>query len=155
VLHSSPATAMQARMRCSSYSFLTWALDIGWVVRVMPRPRFTPGKGPPAPIGQEAGCASELVWAQTLEENISFIFVSFSGLEVNCHPDRSTGRWLQLFSNPAHHHASCWVYSGHLRSWYERHSATSTVGWMWPSDVPIRVHTEQNSCPIISGRIFL
>jgi hypothetical protein len=27
-----------------------------------------PGKGPPVPIGQEAGWASELVWTQRLEE---------------------------------------------------------------------------------------
>jgi hypothetical protein len=26
-------------------------------------------KGPSVPIGQEAGCASELVWTQRLEEN--------------------------------------------------------------------------------------
>jgi hypothetical protein len=35
----------------------------------MPWPRFTPGKGAPVPFGQEAGWASELVWAQRLEEN--------------------------------------------------------------------------------------
>jgi hypothetical protein len=30
-----------------------------------------PGKGPPAPIGQEAGWTSELVWTQRLEEKLS------------------------------------------------------------------------------------
>jgi hypothetical protein len=34
----------------------------------MPRQRFTPGKGPPVPIGQVAGWTSEVVWAQRLEE---------------------------------------------------------------------------------------
>jgi hypothetical protein len=30
--------------------------------------RVTPGKGPPVPIVQEVGWASELVWTQRLEE---------------------------------------------------------------------------------------
>jgi hypothetical protein len=30
-----------------------------------------PGKGPPAPIGYEAGCAPEPVWTQRLEEKFS------------------------------------------------------------------------------------
>jgi hypothetical protein len=34
----------------------------------MPRPLFTPGKGPPVPIGQEAGWAPEPMWIQRLEE---------------------------------------------------------------------------------------
>jgi hypothetical protein len=38
------------------------------VVSVTPRPRFTPGKGPPVPIVQEAEWVSELVWTQRLEE---------------------------------------------------------------------------------------
>jgi hypothetical protein len=41
-------------------------------VRVTPWPSFTPGKGPPVLIGQEAGWASELVWTQRLEEK-SFV----------------------------------------------------------------------------------
>jgi hypothetical protein len=53
--------------RYSSYSFLTSALD-GVSVRVTPRPRFTPGKGPAVPIGQEAGWAPELVRTQRLEK---------------------------------------------------------------------------------------
>jgi hypothetical protein len=39
------------------------------VVSVTPRPLFTPGDGPPLPIVQEAGWASELVGTQGLEEN--------------------------------------------------------------------------------------
>jgi hypothetical protein len=52
----------------SSYSYLTSATRWRWVVSVTPRPRFTPGKGPPVPIGWEAGWASEPVWTQRLEE---------------------------------------------------------------------------------------
>jgi hypothetical protein len=37
----------------------------------MPRPRVTPGKGPPVPIVQEAGWAPEPVWPQGLEEKSS------------------------------------------------------------------------------------
>jgi hypothetical protein len=53
--------------RYSSYSFTTSALDGGeWSA---PRPgRASPGKGPPVPIGQEAGWASEEVWTQKLQE---------------------------------------------------------------------------------------
>jgi hypothetical protein len=36
----------------------------GWVVSVTSRLRFAPGKGPPSPIGYEAGWASELIWTQ-------------------------------------------------------------------------------------------
>jgi hypothetical protein len=44
---------------------------MGWIVSVTPRPRFYPrGKGPPVPIVQEAGWASEPVWTQRLEEKI-------------------------------------------------------------------------------------
>jgi hypothetical protein len=38
------------------------------MVSVTRRPRFAPGKGPPVPIVQEAGWASEPVWTQRLEE---------------------------------------------------------------------------------------
>jgi hypothetical protein len=38
------------------------------VVSVTPRPRFTPRKVPPVPIGQEAGWAPEPVWTERLEE---------------------------------------------------------------------------------------
>jgi hypothetical protein len=43
----------------------------GWAVSVTPRPRFTPGKGPPVPIVQEAGRAPEPVWTLGLEEKSS------------------------------------------------------------------------------------
>jgi hypothetical protein len=38
------------------------------VVSLTPRPRITPGKGPPVPIVQEAGWAPEPVWTQRIEE---------------------------------------------------------------------------------------
>jgi hypothetical protein len=41
----------------------------GWVVSITPRPRFTPVKGTPVPIVQEAGWAP--VWTQGLEEKSS------------------------------------------------------------------------------------
>jgi hypothetical protein len=43
----------------------------GWLVSVTPRPRYTPGKGPPVPIVQEAGWAPESVWTQRLEKKSS------------------------------------------------------------------------------------
>jgi hypothetical protein len=46
--------------------------DVGtrwaWVVSIRPRPRISPGKGSPVPIGQETGWAPEPVWTQRLEE---------------------------------------------------------------------------------------
>jgi hypothetical protein len=41
---------------------------MGWVVNIT---RFTPRKGPPAPIEQAAGWAPEPVWTQRLEEKSS------------------------------------------------------------------------------------
>jgi hypothetical protein len=41
------------------------------VVSFTPRLRFTPGKGPPVPVGQEAGWVPEPVWTRGLQE-ISF-----------------------------------------------------------------------------------
>jgi hypothetical protein len=43
----------------------------GWVVNITPWLRFTLGKGPPAPIEQEAGWAPEPVWTQRQEEKSS------------------------------------------------------------------------------------
>jgi hypothetical protein len=58
---------------CSSYSFITSALDGGeWSVSC-PGRALPPGKGPPVPIGQEADWAPELVWSQRLGEK-SFAF---------------------------------------------------------------------------------
>jgi hypothetical protein len=47
---------------------MTLALDGGeWLVS-LPGCALSLGKGPPVPIGQEAGWAPEPVWAQKLEE---------------------------------------------------------------------------------------
>jgi hypothetical protein len=55
--------ALEGERRYSSYSFTTSALDGGeWSVRALP-----PGKGPPVPIGHEAGWAPEPVWTQRTE----------------------------------------------------------------------------------------
>jgi hypothetical protein len=52
----------------SSYSFKTLALDGGELSASRPDHTLPPGKGPPVPIGQEAGWAPEPVWTQRLEE---------------------------------------------------------------------------------------
>jgi hypothetical protein len=52
----------------SSCSFLTSALDWGEWSASRPGRALPPGKGPPVPIVQEAGWASEPVWTQRLEE---------------------------------------------------------------------------------------
>jgi hypothetical protein len=52
----------------SSYSFSTAALDGGEWSASRPGSALTLGKGPPVPIVQEAGRASEPVWIQRLEK---------------------------------------------------------------------------------------
>jgi hypothetical protein len=54
--------------RYNSYSFSTSALDGGEWLASRPGRSLAPGKVPPLPIVQEAGCAPELVWTQRLEE---------------------------------------------------------------------------------------
>jgi hypothetical protein len=69
---SSPTTrhgGAWGKMRYSSYSFMTSALDGGEWSRSRPGRALPPGKGPPVPIVQEAGWAPEPVWTQRLEEN--------------------------------------------------------------------------------------
>jgi hypothetical protein len=71
---SSPAThhgGTWRDRRYSSYSFLTLALDGGWVVSVTPRPRFAPGNGLLVSIVHEAGWASDPIWTQRLEKVIT------------------------------------------------------------------------------------
>jgi hypothetical protein len=66
-----PPYAMEAqgKRRYSSYSFMTSALDGGeWSASRSGR-ALPPGKGPPVPIGQEAGWAPEPVWTQRLDKN--------------------------------------------------------------------------------------
>jgi hypothetical protein len=52
----------------SSNSFSTSELDGGEWSASRPGRDFTPGKGPPVPIVQEAGWAPEPVWTQRVEE---------------------------------------------------------------------------------------
>jgi hypothetical protein len=54
--------------RYSSYSFTTSALDGDERLASRPGRALAPGKGPPVPIVQEAGWASEPVWTQRIEE---------------------------------------------------------------------------------------
>jgi hypothetical protein len=72
VAKAAPLHAMVALGGGGEEVYLLLILDLGtrwgWVVSVTPRPRFVPGKGPPVPIVQEAGWASEPVWTQRLEE---------------------------------------------------------------------------------------
>jgi hypothetical protein len=68
------------KRRYSSYSFMTSALDGGeWSASCAGR-SLPPGKGPPVPIVQEAGWASEPVWTQRLEEK-SFCLCRGSNLD--------------------------------------------------------------------------
>jgi hypothetical protein len=60
--------ALEGERRYSSYSFSTSALDGGEWSASRPGRALPPGKGPPVPIVQEAGWASEPVWTQRLEE---------------------------------------------------------------------------------------
>jgi hypothetical protein len=53
---------------CSFYSFTTSEVDGGEWSESRPGRTLAPGKGPPVPILQEAGWASELVWTQRLQE---------------------------------------------------------------------------------------
>jgi hypothetical protein len=54
-------------MRYGSYSFLNSAVDGSEWSTSFPGRALPPGKGPPVPIGQEAGWAPEPVWTQRLE----------------------------------------------------------------------------------------
>jgi hypothetical protein len=69
-----PATRHEdawGQRRYSSYSFLTSTLDGGEWSASRPGCALPPGKGPPVPIGQEAGWAPEPVWTQRPEEKSS------------------------------------------------------------------------------------
>jgi hypothetical protein len=70
---SCAVTAMQApRRRETTAATQSWPRHyMGWEVSVTPQPRFIPEKDPPLRIAQEAGCVSELVWTQRLEEKSS------------------------------------------------------------------------------------
>jgi hypothetical protein len=68
---SSPATRFGGawgERSYSTYSFSTSALDRGEWSASRPGRALPPVKGPPVPIVQEAGWASEPVWTQRIEE---------------------------------------------------------------------------------------
>jgi hypothetical protein len=77
----------------SSYSFLTSALEGGeWPASCLGC-ALAPGKGPPLPILQEAGWASEPVWTQRLEEKSSFLC---QGSNLNRLVHSQTLYWLSF-----------------------------------------------------------
>jgi hypothetical protein len=55
----------------NSYSYLTSALGRGEWSAARPSRALPSGKGPPVPIGYDAGWAPEPVWTQGLEEKFS------------------------------------------------------------------------------------
>jgi hypothetical protein len=61
-----PWRQMEGGGGISSYSFLTSALDGGEWSASRPGRALSPGKGPPVPIVQESGWASEPVWTRRL-----------------------------------------------------------------------------------------
>jgi hypothetical protein len=68
---NSPATrygGAWGERRYSFYSFTTSALDGCEWSASRPAEFYSRGKGPPVPIGQEAGWAPEPVWTQSIEE---------------------------------------------------------------------------------------
>jgi hypothetical protein len=69
-----PLRSIEAHLgdkRCSSYSFLTSALEGGEWSASRPGRTLPPGKEPPVPTVQQAGWAPEPVWTQMLEEKSS------------------------------------------------------------------------------------
>jgi hypothetical protein len=66
--HYKPWMRLGGERRYSSYSFSTLALDGGERSASCPSRALPPGKGPPVPIGQEAGWAPEPIWTQRPEE---------------------------------------------------------------------------------------
>jgi len=91
--HYTPRRRLGER-RYSSYSLTTSALDRGEWSASCSGHTLPPGKGPPVPIGQEAGWAPEPVWTQRLEENsiasagdrtpVGTVLTAFSGVVSIC-----------------------------------------------------------------------
>jgi hypothetical protein len=68
---------------------------MGWVVNVMPYPRFSLEERTPVPIGQESGWAPEPVWTQARGKPFCFC----QGLN----PDHVHSKTLYLLSYPSCH----------------------------------------------------
>jgi hypothetical protein len=84
---------------CSSYSFAISALSGGEWSASRPGRTLAPGKDPPAPIGQEAGCAPEPVWTQRLEEKSSCLC---RGSNLDRPVVQSVARHYTDWATPAH-----------------------------------------------------
>jgi hypothetical protein len=72
-IFSSPATrhgGACGERKCRSYSFTTSTLDGDEWSASRPGRALPPGKGPPVPIGQEAGWAPVPVWTQRLNSTL-------------------------------------------------------------------------------------
>jgi hypothetical protein len=76
--HYTPRRRLGER-RYSSYSFLTSALDGGEWSASRPGRDLPPGKGPPVPIVQEAGWASEPVWTLLEYTFHNFELICYAG----------------------------------------------------------------------------
>jgi hypothetical protein len=83
--------------KCSSYSFLTSALDGDEWSASHPGRALPPGNGPPVPNVQEAGCAPEPVWTQKLEEKS----LPLPGFEPRSPGRPARSRTLYWLSYPA------------------------------------------------------
>jgi hypothetical protein len=90
--------------RYSSYSFSTSALDGGEWSASHPGHALPPGKGPPVPIVQESGWASELVWTEVREKILS----PLPGIEPRSPGLPARSRTVYWLSYPAHPSNACW-----------------------------------------------
>jgi uncharacterized membrane protein len=82
--------ALGGERRHSSYSLTTSVLEGVNGQRQAPAALLPPGKGPPVPIGQEAGWATEPVWTQRLEEKS---FRLCRGSNLNCSVTGQSGEY--------------------------------------------------------------
>jgi hypothetical protein len=69
--------------------------------RHAPAALLPPGKGPPVPIGQEAGWASEPVWIQRIEEHFILRRSGFESRSGGEHPECCRGFPQILQANDA------------------------------------------------------
>jgi hypothetical protein len=86
------------KVRCNSAFFKDILRKIS--ISITPRLHFTPGKGSPVPIVQEAGWASEPVWTQRLEEKIRSPLLAIEPRSPG-RPARRYTDWATLFQTYA------------------------------------------------------